>query len=88
MSMITATSWVPRGYAAAFPSKYVFDEDEYGRIAKFAKLQLEDAEEELEEAKAAENGESSIKTTKKSNKKDIAAEDEHAPLTMSRTSTD
>lgn len=50
MSMITATGWVPRGYAAAFPTKYVFDEEEYGRIAKLAKLQLEDAEEDLEEA--------------------------------------
>ncbi|KAF2674483.1 WD40 repeat-like protein [Microthyrium microscopicum] len=62
MSMITATGWVPRGFAAAFPTKYVFDDDEYGRIAKLAKLQLEDAEEDLEEAKeAAEdiNGESS-----------------------------
>jgi periodic tryptophan protein 1 len=59
MSMITATAWVPRGYAAAFPSKYVFDEAEYGRIAKFAKLQLDDAEEDLEGAKSAEGGESS-----------------------------
>jgi periodic tryptophan protein 1 len=61
MSMITATAWVPRGYAAAFPTKYVFDEDEYGRIAKLAKLQLEDAEEDLEDAQAATNGESSTK---------------------------
>lgn len=53
MSMITATAWVPRGYAAPFPTKYVFDDDEYGRIAKLAKLQLEDAQEDLEEAKAA-----------------------------------
>jgi periodic tryptophan protein 1 len=52
--MITATTWVPRGYAAAFPTKYVFDESEYGRIAKLAKLQLEDAEEDLAEARAAE----------------------------------
>jgi periodic tryptophan protein 1 len=63
MSMITATSWVPRGHAAAFPTKYVFDDEEYGRIAKLAKLQLEEAEEDLEEAKAAENGESSSKTS-------------------------
>jgi periodic tryptophan protein 1 len=55
---------VPRGHAAAFPTKYVFDEEEYGRIAKLAKLQLEDAEEDLEEAKAAENGESSSKSSK------------------------
>jgi hypothetical protein len=50
MSMITATTWVPRGFAAPFPSKYVFDEDEYERIAQLAKLQLDDAKEELEEA--------------------------------------
>ena len=61
MSMITATAWVPRGYAAAFPTKYVFDEDEYGRIAKLAKLQLDDAEEDLEEAQAVANGGSTTK---------------------------
>jgi periodic tryptophan protein 1 len=54
MSMITATTWVPRGFAAAFPTKYEFNEDEYARIAKLAKLQLEDAEEDLAEARAAE----------------------------------
>ncbi|KAH8733108.1 WD40-repeat-containing domain protein [Phaeosphaeriaceae sp. PMI808] len=52
MSMITATTWVPRGFAAPFPSKYQFDEDEYDRISKLANLQLEDAKEELEEAQA------------------------------------
>ncbi|KAF2013212.1 periodic tryptophan protein-like protein [Aaosphaeria arxii CBS 175.79] len=51
MSMITATTWVPRGFAAPFPTKYVFDEGEYERIAQLAKLQLDDAKEELEEAK-------------------------------------
>jgi periodic tryptophan protein 1 len=61
MSMITATAWVPRGYAAAFPTKYVFDESEYGRIAKLAKLQLDDAEEDLEEAQAAAHGSSENK---------------------------
>jgi periodic tryptophan protein 1 len=64
MSMITATTWVPRGHAAAFPTKYIFDDEEYGRIAKLAKLQLEDAEEDLAEAKAAGNGESSSKSSK------------------------
>ena len=48
--MITATTWVPRGFAAPFPSRYVFDEDEYARISKLAKLQLDDAKEDLEEA--------------------------------------
>jgi len=54
--MITAATWVPRGHAAPFPTKYVFDGDEYARIAKLAKLQLEDAQEDLDEAKAKERG--------------------------------
>lgn len=52
MSMITSTAWVPRGYAAPFPKKYDFDEDEFERIAELAKLQLDDANEDLEEAQA------------------------------------
>ncbi|PQE20826.1 hypothetical protein CJF32_00000067 [Rutstroemia sp. NJR-2017a WRK4] len=54
MSMITATAWVPRGFAAPFPTKYTFDEDEFQRIADLAKLQLDDANEELEDARKAE----------------------------------
>ncbi|KAF2204199.1 WD40 repeat-like protein [Delitschia confertaspora ATCC 74209] len=50
MSMITATTWVPRGFAAPFPTKYVFDEDEFERISSLAKLQLDDAKDDLEEA--------------------------------------
>lgn len=53
MSMITATTWVPRGHAAAFPTKYVFDEDEYARISKLAKLELDDAKDDLENARQA-----------------------------------
>jgi periodic tryptophan protein 1 len=64
MSMITATAWIPRGHAAAFPTKYVFDDDEYGRIAKLAKLQLEDAEGDLEGAREAENGSNSRSKSK------------------------
>jgi hypothetical protein len=58
MSMITATSWVPRGFAAPFPTKYTFDEEEFKRIAELAKLQLDDANEELDEARnaAQDNG--------------------------------
>ena len=51
-SMITATQWVPRGHAAAFPTKYVFDEGEYARISKLAKLELDDAKDDLEIEKA------------------------------------
>lgn len=50
-SMITATAWVPRGFAAPFPTKYTFDEEEFARIADLAKLQLDDANEDLEEAR-------------------------------------
>lgn len=87
--MITTAAWVPRGFAAPFPSKYTFDEEEFERIAELAKLQLDDAKEDLEEAEAeAEAGEDgepeatvekSQKKEKKSKKKkknDAAAEDE------------
>lgn len=49
-SMITAAQWVPRGFAAPFPQKYTLDETEFARIAELAKLQLDDAEEDLKEA--------------------------------------
>lgn len=49
-SMITTSTWVPRGFAAPFPAKYDFDEDEFERIAHLAKLQLDDANEDLQEA--------------------------------------
>ena len=51
MSMILATSWVRRGVAAQFPVKYEIDEAEIGRISKLAKLQLEDAQVDLDKAK-------------------------------------
>ena len=55
MSMITATAWVPRGFAAPFPTKYNFDEEEFQRIAELAKLQLDDANEELDEVRYEES---------------------------------
>lgn len=54
--MITTTAWVPRGFAAPFPSRYNFDEAEFERIAELAKLQLDDANDDLEEAKARGGG--------------------------------
>ncbi|WYZ42908.1 hypothetical protein EsH8_VI_000607 [Colletotrichum jinshuiense] len=56
MSMITTSTWVPRGFAAPFPSKYTFDEAEFERIAELAKLQLDDAEDDLKEAQDEEDG--------------------------------
>ncbi|MCJ1306555.1 hypothetical protein MMC25_000198 [Agyrium rufum] len=54
MSMITATAWVPRGFAARHPTKYDIDETELARISKLAKLQLDDAKVELEAETGAE----------------------------------
>lgn len=65
MSMITATTWVRRGVAAAFPTKYDIDDAEICRISKLAKLQLEDAKQDLEEAR---NG--------KANEKDEESDDD------------
>ncbi|KAK5331597.1 rRNA-processing protein [Exophiala xenobiotica] len=50
MSMTLATTWVRRGVAAQFPTKYQVDEAELDRISKLARLQLEDAQEDLENA--------------------------------------
>ena len=50
MSMITDTTWVARGAAAAFPTKYDVDEDELARISKLAKLKLDDAKDDLNDA--------------------------------------
>ncbi|KAK0656072.1 WD40-repeat-containing domain protein [Cercophora newfieldiana] len=68
MSMITSTTWVPRGFAAPFPTKYTFDEAEFERIADLAKLQLEDAQEGLQEAEEAEADGSGSKKKKRSSK--------------------
>jgi periodic tryptophan protein 1 len=67
MSMITATAWVPRGFAAPFPTKYTFDEEEFKRIADLAKLQLDDAKEDLEEAQNGEGESAEEKTTTEKN---------------------
>lgn len=52
MSMTLATTWVRRGVAAQSPIKYEVDEAELGRISKLARLQLEDAQEDLNIAQA------------------------------------
>lgn len=76
--MVTATTWVPRGFAAPFPTKYNFDEEEFERIANLAKLQLDDAKEDLEEAEAQENGEGAEKVSKKEKKNKSAEKDDDA----------
>ena len=77
MSMITASLWVPRGAAATFPEKYDVDEDELARISKLAKLQLEDAKEDLSDAK---NGRQCESETENSDKEEtgVKLEQSHA----------
>ena len=65
MSMITASLWVPRGAAATFPEKYHVDEDELARISKLAKLQLEDAKEDLSDAQNGRQGETETEDSDK-----------------------
>jgi periodic tryptophan protein 1 len=50
-SMITTTAWVRRGVAAQFPVKYEIDEQEMNRISKLARMQLEEAQDDLSAAK-------------------------------------
>ncbi|KAK8019480.1 WD domain-containing protein [Apiospora arundinis] len=80
-SMITTASWVPRGFAAPFPKKYNFDEAEFERIAELAKLQLDDANEEYEEAQEEQDGGAKVQGeggagAKKAAKEDAMDEDE------------
>jgi periodic tryptophan protein 1 len=49
--MITTTAWVRRGVAAQFPTKYEIDEEEMNRISKLARMQLEEAQGDLDAAK-------------------------------------
>ncbi|KAI1338559.1 WD40 repeat-like protein [Xylariaceae sp. FL0016] len=73
-SMITTTAWVPRGFAAPFPQKYNFDEAEFERIADLAKLQLEDANEDLEEARADEDDDEGVDISAASSGKESSAQ--------------
>ncbi|KAL2821732.1 WD40-repeat-containing domain protein [Aspergillus cavernicola] len=61
MSMITSSAWVRRGVAAQFPTKYEIDEDEMNRISKLARMQLEDAQEDLSAAQEQANGDTEEK---------------------------
>lgn len=52
--MISATTWVPRGFASEFPEKYELDDEEMERINQLAQLNLDDARADLEEAEEEE----------------------------------
>jgi periodic tryptophan protein 1 len=57
MSMVLATTWVRRGVAAQFPTKYEIDEAELGRISELARIQLEDAQDDLNVAQGTADAE-------------------------------
>ena len=74
-SMITTTTWVRRGVAAQFPTKYEIDEAEINRISEIVRMQLEDAKGDLKAAKEdadadadAMDEDTAEKTSKKSSK--------------------
>lgn len=74
--MITASQWVPRGFAAPFPQKYTLDEAEFERIAELAKLQLDDAEEDLKEAQDEEqDGDNKVKKNGKDDDSEMKIDD-------------
>ena len=75
MSMITATAWVPRGYAKEFPTKYNLDEGEFSRISKLAQLELDEAKEDLDNAR--KNGTETADESKASDESDN--DEEKAP---------
>lgn len=77
MSMITASLWVPRGAAATFPEKYDVNEDELARISKLAKLQLEDAKEDLSDAQNGRQGETETEDSDKEETR-VKLEQSHA----------
>ncbi|RHZ56446.1 hypothetical protein CDV55_103897 [Aspergillus turcosus] len=68
-SMITTTAWVRRGVAAQFPTKYDIDEEEMNRISKLARMQLEEAQGDLD---AAREGKAQDGETMEEDKKDDA----------------
>ncbi|KAH3682085.1 hypothetical protein WICPIJ_006954 [Wickerhamomyces pijperi] len=45
--MLSATTWVPRGFSAEFPEKYELNDEEMERINKLAQLEINDAQEEI-----------------------------------------
>ena len=53
-SLISAVGWIPRGAAAAHPTKYTVDEAEMERVGALARVRLEEAQMELELARAEE----------------------------------
>ncbi|EDO17055.1 hypothetical protein Kpol_530p25 [Vanderwaltozyma polyspora DSM 70294] len=60
--MISATCWVPRGFASEFPEKYELDDEEMERINQLAKLNIDDAKADIDEEQAGEEADEDIAT--------------------------
>lgn len=81
MSIISSTSWVPRGFPSEFPIQYEIDDAEMERIAGLARLQLDEAkadaegsgedEEEVEGESAKPSAVAALKSDKKDDDGDI-----------------
>ncbi|KAG6333092.1 hypothetical protein ID866_5994 [Astraeus odoratus] len=52
-NLISCVTWVKRGVASQHPQKYVLDEKELGRVRALARIELEDAQVELDRAHKA-----------------------------------
>ena len=70
MSMITTSAWVRRGMAAQFPTKYEIDENEMNRISELARMQLEDAKEDLSTAQDGNEDEGAMDEDQREDGKD------------------
>jgi periodic tryptophan protein 1 len=53
MPLISSIAWVRRGAAAENPEKYNLDEKELERVQQLARIELEDAQIELQKASEA-----------------------------------
>lgn len=46
VTLVSSVCFIPRGVAAEFPKKYVFNDDEYEKISKLVDLQVKTAKDE------------------------------------------
>lgn len=59
-TMISSSAWVPRGFAAEFPSKYEMDDEEMEKLSAMAALQIADAQEQMQEEEVEEENKPAI----------------------------
>lgn len=69
--MISSSCWVPRGFASEFPEKYELDDAEMDRINAMAKLELNDAKEDLANAEAGADDDENDDDDEKADEKPI-----------------